>query len=369
MSAPNSRLLLGLTAFLGGLSVLGPSAGVTGQEYPAGIYAELTTNRGMIVLALDVDRTPMTVANFVGLAEGTIENDAFPLGAPFFDGTEIHRVAPGHVIQAGLPASDTVRGPGYRIPNEIHPELGHGRPGMVGMANGGPHTAASQFYITLGDRSYLDGDYAVFGEVVRGMETVLAMKEGDVIETVRIVRVGAEAEAFHPTTDSFREKRREVWRNARAQERRDRESKEAYIQRTWAEAADFESGGKCMILEGGFGSRPEVGDVLRVRYTGHTLAGVNFASIAPDGRPALLAPGTDAGEIFEFVVGESDVNPGFNEAVSTMRSGEKRLIVIPPERGYDPVGYYAPPRAGEPRFVIRPRSFLVYEIEVLEGEG
>jgi peptidylprolyl isomerase len=369
MSAPKPRLLLPVGALLGALAVSYPSAAVHGQDYPPGIYAELTTNKGIIVLALDLERTPMTVANFVGLAEGTIENDAFPFGTPFFDGTEIHRVAPGHVIQAGIPASDTVRGPGYRIPNEIHPELGHGRPGMVGMANGGPHTAASQFYITLGDRSYLDGDYAVFGEVVRSMETVLAMEEGDVIETVRIVRVGAEAEAFQPTTDSFREKRREVWRRARAQEQRERETKEAFIQRTWAEAAEFEWGGKCMIVEAGFGSRPEVGDVLQVRYAGRTLAGLNFASTAPDGRPVLLAPGTETGEVFDFVVGESSVNPGFDEAVNTMRRGEKRMIVIPPEKGYDPVGYYGPSRAGEPRFVIRPRSFLVYEIEVLEGEG
>ena len=118
----------------------------------------------------------------------TIENKALPSGTPCVDGTVFHRVVPGHVIQAGQ-AKAIVTAPGYTFPNEIDSSLSHGRAGMLGMANGGPHTNSSQFYITLGDRSYLDGNYTVFGHVVRGMDVVNAIVQGDSVETIRIVRV------------------------------------------------------------------------------------------------------------------------------------------------------------------------------------
>ncbi len=139
-------------------STLGPAC--RGPKYPDGVYAEVTTNKGLIVLELEFEKTPMTAANFVGLAEGTIDNAAFAPGRPFFDGTKWHRVVAGHVIQCGIPVGGKAEDPGYEFPNEIVlPELNHGRAGMVNMANGGPHTNGSQWCITLGDRSYLDGDY------------------------------------------------------------------------------------------------------------------------------------------------------------------------------------------------------------------
>src|SRR5262249_28207739 len=138
-----------------------------------------------------------------GLAEGTIANAAFDAGRPFYDGVVFHRVVPGHVIQAGVPQSERARNPGYQFPNEIHARLNHGRAGMLNMANGGPNTNGSQFCIALGDRSYLDGDFTVFGEVVDGMDVVMRIVQGDAIERIRIVRVGAKAQAFHPATDSF----------------------------------------------------------------------------------------------------------------------------------------------------------------------
>jgi peptidylprolyl isomerase len=207
-----------------------------GQSYPEGLYAELATSRGMIVLELDFHRTPMTVANFVGLAEGTIQNAAFPLGTPFFDGTVFQRVEPGHVIQGGRPASAQARSPGYTIPNEIDSELSHRRMGMLGMANGGPHTGSSQFYITLGDRSYLDGDYTVFGEVFGVMDVVLSVERGDTIHSVRIVRVGAEADAFRPDTESFQEMVRAVETRTEAAEEEKKAADLAIVQAKWPNA-------------------------------------------------------------------------------------------------------------------------------------
>src|SRR5215467_4957306 len=167
---------------------------------PDGLYAEIRTSKGLIVARLEPDLTPMTVANFVGLAEGTIANAAMDPGRPFYDGTVWHRVVPGHVIQTGQAQSTKSRGPGYQFPNEIHAMLNHDRAGMLNMANSGPNTNASQFCFTLGDRSYLNGDFSVFGEAVDGLDVVQKIVQGDTIETIRIVRVGAKAQAFHPTT-------------------------------------------------------------------------------------------------------------------------------------------------------------------------
>jgi peptidylprolyl isomerase len=335
------------------------------QNYPPGLYAELTTPKGLIVISLAFDRAPMTVANFVGLAEGTIRNQAFPEGVPYYDGTVFHRVAPGHVIQAGQPASEVASTPGYSIPNEIHPALNHGKEGMVGLANGGPHTGKAEFYITLGDRSYLDGDYAVFGEVYEGMDVLREIVRGDPIETVRIVRVGAEAGAFRPTSQTFRQMRREVRTRVLAEEEAQRAEDLAFLAASWPHALTTENGWSHVVLREGQGAPLAPGDTAMVRYTGRTVRGLAFASLAEDGDPDYLWPGTDSGGCFSFVVGEGVVNSGFDQAVSGMARGERRLVIVPAEIGYDPVGFYGAEKAGVPRFVIRPRSILIYEVEVL----
>ncbi|MFC1661142.1 peptidylprolyl isomerase [Gemmatimonadota bacterium] len=336
------------------------------DPYPGGLYADLSTTRGLIVISLDFQRTPVTTASFVGLAEGAIRNRALPEGAPFFDGTAFHRVVPGHVVQAGIPPSDLAREPGYSLPNEIHPDLGHRWAGMVGMANGGPHTGTCQWYITLGDRSHLDGDYTVFGEVVVGMDVAQTIVQGDVVETVRIVRVGEEAQAFQPNTELFHRIRTEMAEEVQARESRDRQEKEAYLRRSWPQAVVSDAGWWYVVLHDGIGVRPVPSDTLNLRYSGRTVSGGVFASVSPGGAPGFLPPGAENGEVFRFVVGETEVNRGFDEAVAQMRAGEKRLLIVPPELGYDPVGFYGEERAGEPRFVLRPRSFLISEVEVMK---
>lgn len=335
------------------------------QSYPPGLYAELSTPKGVIVISLEFGRAPMTAANFVGLAEGTIQNQAFPAGTPFYDGTVFHRVAPGHVIQAGRPASEVASTPGYSIPNEIHPNLGHDKAGMVAMVNGGPHTGKSQFYITLGDRSYLDGDYAVFGEVYHGMDVVRDITQGDLIETVRIVRVGAEAGAFRPTDESFRGMVQEVRSRVLAAEEAQRSEDLAFLEASWPDAIPAPRGWSYVTLREGRGQPLAAGDTVMVRYTGRTVRGMSFASAAEEGSPDYIWPGMSGGEVFQYVVGESSVNPGFDEAVSAMARGEKRLVIVPADLGYDPVGFYGREHRRIPRFVLRPRSILIYEVEVL----
>ena len=334
------------------------------NKRPDGLYADVFTPKGVIVLRLAMDRTPMTAANFVGLAEGMIANNAFPAGVPFFDGSTFHRVVPGHVIQGGAPASQKADDVGYTIPNEIDVSLSHGRAGMLGMANAGPHTASNQFYVTLGDRSYLDGDYTVFGEVVEGMEVVMAIVQDDPIDSVRIVRRGTAAEAFQPTTAEFLALVDGVQERVDRQAEAKRIAEVDYIRRNWPDAQTAASGAQYSIELEGSGEPPQTGDTLSLRYRGYTLSRRIFESLAEAGLPSW---GTEdgLGEAFAFIVGHTAVTPAFDEAASQMRVGEQRVLIVPAPLGYGPAGYYAPPRQDEPRFVISPNTTLVYFVERL----
>jgi len=161
-----------------------------------GIYAKIKTNRGMITVKLEYEKAPMTVANFVGLAEGKVKNTAKPEGTPYFDGISFHRVLADFMIQGGDPTGTGSSGPGYSFADEIHPDLKHNRAGTMSMANAGPATNGSQFFIPHKDTPWLDGKHAVFGYVTEGQDVVNAVQQGDKMETVRIERVGKAAKAW-----------------------------------------------------------------------------------------------------------------------------------------------------------------------------
>ncbi|UCE42748.1 MAG: peptidylprolyl isomerase [Candidatus Aminicenantes bacterium] len=330
-------------------------------QYPEGLYAELHTNKGLIVLALEYEKTPMTVASFVGLVEGTIKNDVFPEGVPFFDGSKFHRVVPGHVIQAGAPDTEEEGRLGYMFPNEIHPELSHNRAGVLGMANGGPHTNGNQFYITLSDRSYLDGDYTVFGEVVEGMDVVNSIRQDDVIQNVKIVRSGKSARQFRADTEVFYNLVDQVEKRVEAQEKEKKARESATIQNQWPDAVESDSGLKYVIVKEGKGKVPELGSKVRIRYSGEVLNGKMFFSTT-NGKPNNEPPA----EEFIMEIGKNHVTTGFDQAVMEMRLGEKRILILPSPLAYGTSGFYAKEIQGKKRFVISPNSTLVYEVELLE---
>jgi len=165
-----------------------------------GILARINTNKGEILLYLEMDKTPMTVANFVGLAEGQINNQYKGIGEPYYDGLNFHRVMGDFMIQGGCPNGNGTGDPGYSFADEFHPSLKHSGPGILSMANSGPATNGSQFFITHRETPHLDGVHTVFGHVLAGMDVVNAIEINDLINSVQIIRNGPQAQNFDAPT-------------------------------------------------------------------------------------------------------------------------------------------------------------------------
>ena len=194
------------------LPALTAAAQTSTADLEPGLYARIETNRTVegtssILLQLEYEKAPMTVINFVGLAQGTIDHNRDGTQR-FYDGLTFHRVIDDFMIQGGDPQGTGRGGPGYRFPDEFDSTLRHDRPGILSMANAGPNTNGSQFFITHVPTPWLDDRHTVFGHVVQGQEVVDAIRQGDRINRVEIIRVGAAAEAFEADQAAFEEAQR-----------------------------------------------------------------------------------------------------------------------------------------------------------------
>lgn len=179
-----------------------PAASGSAAGLADGLYAEITTPRGLLRCELHFEKMPLTVASFVGLAEGSLGPAP---RKPYFDGLTFHRVVPGFVVQGGDPTGTGSGGPGYRFPDEFAAGLRHDGPGVLSMANSGPDTNGSQFFITLGEARYLDFVHSIFGRVVHGAEILPQLARGDTM-TVKIIRQGRVAQRFRADEKSFTER-------------------------------------------------------------------------------------------------------------------------------------------------------------------
>jgi len=315
-----------------------------------GIYAEINTNKGQIVISLEFERASMTVANFIGLAQGTIKNRAKPEGTPFFDGLKFHRVVPDFVIQAGDPLGTGEGGPGYNFPNEIHTDLKHNSPGIVAMANAGPNTNGSQFYITHKALTHLDNKYSIFGKVIKGMDVVNKTEKGDIIKNIKIIRVGKKAKIFKSDNESFHE----MVKKANEKIQKETEFKETefkmkqdkeFVNTKWPDAITTETCLKYIVIKKGKGKKPVKGTKIKVHYIGKLLNGKMFDSSIDRGQP------------IEFEVGIGRVIKGWDEALLDMKKGEKRILIIPPNLAYGKKG------AGS---AIPPDATLIFEVELID---
>lgn len=173
------------------------------KKIKEGLFAMLTTEKGKILIQLEYKKTPLTVSNFVGLAEGTIDNNVKGSGEGYYNGLKFHRVIADFMIQGGCPFGSGTGGPGYQFRDETRGDLKHDRGGILSMANSGPGTNGSQFFITHKATPWLDGKHTVFGHVVEGQKVVDAVAQGDTILSMNIIRLGADALKFQPDTASF----------------------------------------------------------------------------------------------------------------------------------------------------------------------
>jgi peptidylprolyl isomerase len=185
-------LLIGMTGIA--------SAAPEGASLGDGLFARINTAKGDIVVRLEYQKTPLTVCNFVALAEGTM---TAARGKPFYDGLVFHRVISDFMIQGGDPLGNGQGGPGYQFRDEIVSTLKHDGPGILSMANAGPRTNGSQFFITHKSTPWLDGRHTVFGKVVQGQDAVNAIRQGDRINRITIIRNGADAQAFKADQGAF----------------------------------------------------------------------------------------------------------------------------------------------------------------------
>lgn len=167
-----------------------------------GLYAIFDTEKGEITCELFFRQVPRTVVNFVGLAEGKLKN-AHKVGEPYYDGLKFHRVIDDFMIQSGCPEGTGVGGPGYNFKDEFDDSLRHDGPGVLSMANAGANTNGSQFFITHGPTAWLDGKHSVFGKVTQGLDVVNAISQNDIIRSIRVERVGSEADGFEVSQERF----------------------------------------------------------------------------------------------------------------------------------------------------------------------
>lgn len=321
------------------------------EKLADGLYAELDTSKGKILLQLEFEKTPLTVANFVGLAEGTKDSNK-PKGTKFYDGLIFHRVIPDFMIQGGCPEGTGRGDPGYRFPDEFHPDLKHSGPGILSMANSGPASNGSQFFITEKATPWLDGRHSVFGRVVRGQDVVHAIataprnpqdrpNEEIKLNSVKILRVGDKARAFKGDQAHFDD----LLKAARAKADRGLSDviEDLKKKHPHSKLVTSPSGLQYMIIAEGAGNKPAKGTPIKAHYTGRFLDGRVFDSSS--GR-----------EPISFPVGQGMVIPGWDEALADMKKGEKRILIIPPKLAYGERGHPGG---------IPPNSTLVFEVEMV----
>ena len=306
-----------------------------------GIFAQIETNKGTIVIDLNYKKTPITVANFISLAEGTNPDvSAAYKGKHFYDGLKFHRVINDFMIQGGDPLGTGSGDPGYKFRDEFT-DLKHESAGILSMANSGPNTNGSQFFITHKATPHLDGKHTVFGKVVTGMDVVNKIVQNDVMTKVTIVRKGADAKKFDAA--KVFAAANEADKIAAVKEAKEREIMNAKVLKEFEGGATTASGLKYIVLKQGSGEKPVATSNVKVHYAGTLTNGTEFDSSIKRGEP------------IDFNLNQ--VIPGWTEGLQLMPEGSKYKFYIPYHLAY-----------GERAMggVIPAKSDLIFEVELLK---
>lgn len=326
-----------------------------------GLYADMVTNKGPILLKLNYDLTPITVANFVSLAEG--DNDYVKgdlLGKPYYDGIKFHRVIPDFMIQGGDPTGTGSGSPGYKFKDEFPKNedgeliFKHDKAGILSMANSGPTTNGSQFFITHKETPWLDGKHTVFGEVVVGQNVVDSIVQNDYIEEIEIVKVGRMAKRFDAA---------DVWNTYYGKLQYTIAETVKWFEAKKEEAIELPSGVKYAIVQTKNGEQPREGADVLVHYSGYFPDGKLFGTSFIETAKAYdiyseKNEKNGAYEPFASVYGpQARLIQGFREGLQQLKIGDRALLFIPSHLGYGPQG------AGK---TIPPNADLVFEIELVD---
>lgn len=305
-----------------------------------GLYSKIKSSKGDILLKLEYEKTPGTVGNFVALAEGNMENSIKPQGTKYYDGLKFHRVIPDFMIQGGCPLGTGTGNPGYSFEDEFHTDLKHDKPGILSMANAGPGTNGSQFFITHVATPWLDNKHTVFGEVIEGQDIVDSIAQDDLLESMEIIRVGADAEAFN-AIEAFR-----IFEGAREQRIAEAKAKmDAELDKIAAGFEKTDSGLRYQIVQKGNGAQATQGKEISVHYKGQLTDGKVFDSSYQRKQP------------IDFTVGVGQVIKGWDEGLQLLKVGDKARLVIPSHLAYGSQG------AGG---VIPPDATLIFDVELMD---
>ncbi|MEO7978966.1 peptidylprolyl isomerase [Flavobacterium sp.] len=333
------------------------------SNLPDGLYADIETNKGHIIVELDYKKAPITVANFVTLAEGKNEfiTDENLKKKPFFDGLKFHRVIEDFMIQTGDPLGTGSGDTGYKFKDEIT-DLKFDKPGVLAMANNGPGTNSSQFFITHVETPWLDGKHTIFGHVVeKGQEVVNQVKQDDELISIKIIRNGDAAKKFDAVkvfNDYFSEIAKERSKYADVQK-----EKVAYYASLKPKAIKTSTGLEYVITEKGSEKKPTPGTQIYIHYAGFLEDGTLFDSSLEDINKAFgkydIARGEAKGyQPIPFQAGRKDgMIPGFIEGIEKLSFGDKAVLFIPSHLAYGQAGANG---------VIPPNSNIIFEIQLLE---
>ena len=305
-----------------------------------GLFAVILTSKGEITIQLEFEKTPGTVGNFAGLATGKIKNDIRPIGEPYYNGLKFHRVINDFMVQAGCPLGTGTGDPGYKFDDEFNVSLKHDRPGILSMANAGPSTNGSQFFITHVETPWLDNKHTVFGHVINGMDIVNSISQDDEIISVNINAVGEKAQAFDPA-QAFKD-----FNKSKADRIKKEKEKELKILNDLSKGFSKTSSGLLYKFEKENNlEKPVSGNKVKVHYKGMLLDGTVFDSSYKRNQP------------IEFTLGIGQVIKGWDEGISLLGLGDKATFIIPSELAYGQSG------AGG---VIPPNATLVFDVELVE---